>query len=243
MRKFTEGWLEGVEFIKAQPSRAYTLIGTIKDFNIPTDLAKSMLEGVRLADYAESIAFFGKPGEESDYANIFQMAQEMYREERLIKRRYESEGTVDRRYLNALSGRFSSTSSEAPIEYKAPPKGATPIATQRRSIYFEPNSANMGLDSRAVVDEIASFMRAYENTVVDIEGNTDSTGSRALNMQLSKDRAEAVKRYLVEKYKYPDSRMRTAGNGPDKPVENNATTEGREKNRRTDIKVYPNPGQ
>ncbi len=243
MRKFTEGWLEGVEFIKAQPTRAYTLIGTIKDFNIPTDLAKSMLEGVKLADYAESIAFFGKPGENSDYANIFQMAQEMYREERLIKRRFESEATLDRRYLNALSGRFSSTSSEAPIEYKAPPKGATPIATQHRSIYFEPNSANMGLDSRAVVDEIASFMRAYENTVVDIEGNTDSTGSRALNMQLSKDRAETVKQYLVAKHKFPANRMRTAGNGPDKPVENNATPEGREKNRRTDIKVYPNPGQ
>jgi outer membrane protein OmpA-like peptidoglycan-associated protein len=99
----------------------------------------------------------------------------------------------------------------------------------------------MGLDSRAVVDEIASFMRAYENTVVDIEGNTDSTGSRALNMQLSKDRAETVKQYLMDKHKFPASRMRTFGNGPDKPVENNATPEGREKNRRTDIKVYPNP--
>ena len=57
-----------------------------------------------------------------------------------------------------------------------------PIATQRRSIYFETNSAKMGLDSRAVVDEIGDFMRAYENTVVDIDGNTDSTGSRELNM-------------------------------------------------------------
>ena len=37
--------------------------------------------------------------------------------------------------------------------------------------------------------------------------------------------------------------MRTVGNGPDKPVEDNATPEGREKNRRTDIKVYPNPAQ
>ncbi len=36
----------------------------------------------------------------------------------------------------------------------------------------------MSLDSRAVVDEIGEFMRAYENTVVDIDGNTDSTGSR-----------------------------------------------------------------
>ena len=62
-------------------------------------------------------------------------------------------------------------------------------------------------------------------------------------MQLSKDRAETVKQYLMEKYKYPASRMRTFGNGPDKPVDNNATLDGREKNRRTDIKVYANPAQ
>jgi NitT/TauT family transport system substrate-binding protein len=239
--KFTEGWLEGVEFIKAQPARAYNLIGTIKDFNIPTDLAKTMLEGVKLADYAENTAFFGQPGSTSDYANIFQMAQEMYREDRLIKRYSEAESTLDRRYLTALSGKFSSASTEAPIEYKAPAKGATPMATQHRSIYFEPNSAKMGLDSRAVVDEISSFMRAYEYTVVDIEGNTDSTGSRALNMTLSKERADTVKNYLMEKYGYPASRMRTVGNGPDNPLETNNTPEGREKNRRTDIKVYPNP--
>jgi outer membrane protein OmpA-like peptidoglycan-associated protein len=84
-------------------------------------------------------------------------------------------------------------------------------------------------------------MRAYENTIVDIEGNTDSTGSHAYNMQLSKERAEAVKRYLTEKYGYPAPRMRTAGNGPDRPMDSNSTPEGREKNRRTDIKVYPNP--
>jgi len=240
--KFAEGWLEGVEFIRQQPSRAHTLIGTIKDFNIPADLAKTMLEGVRLADYADNKAFFGT-GADSDYANIFTMAQEMYREDRMIKRVSGSEPSVDRRYVAAMSGKFSAASTEPPIEYKEPPKGATPIATQRRSIYFDPNSSKMGLDSRAVVDEIGSFMRAYENTVVDIEGNTDSTGSRQHNIELSKERAETVKRYLVEKYGFPAIRMRPVGNGPDKPVETNATTEGREKNRRTDIKVYPNPGQ
>ena len=70
VRKFLEGWLEGVEFIHQQPARASTLIGTIKDFNIPADLAKTMLEGVRLADYADNKAFFGTAGSSSDYSNI-----------------------------------------------------------------------------------------------------------------------------------------------------------------------------
>ena len=238
--KFLEGWLEGVEFIRKQPIRAHTLIGTIKDFNIPADLAKTMLEGVRLSDYADNKAFFGT-GSGSDYNNILSMAQDMYRELRVTKRVPDVEGSVDRRYLAGMEGKFSSASTEAPIEYKEPPKGATPIATQRRSIYFETGSATMSPDSQAVVNEIGTFMRAYENTVVDIEGNSDSTGSRELNVALSKQRAETVKNYLMTKYGYPGTRLRTVGNGPDKPIDTNDTPEGRDKNRRTDIKVYPNP--
>jgi NitT/TauT family transport system substrate-binding protein len=241
LTKFIQGWLEGVEFIQKQPSRAHTLIGTIKDFNIPADLAKTMLEGVHLADYADNQSFFGTSGSDSDYANIFKMSQEMYRELRLIKHVADAEPSVDRRYVAALSGKFTNSPAEAPLAYKEPPKGAQPIATQRKTIYFEPNSAKMGLDSRAVVDEIGDFMRAYENTVVDVEGNTDSSGSRELNMGLSKERAGSVKNYLMEKYHFPGERMRVIGNGPDRPLETNSTPEGREKNRRTDIKVYPNP--
>jgi outer membrane protein OmpA-like peptidoglycan-associated protein len=240
--KLAQGWIEGVEFIKEHPNRAYTLIGTIKDFNIPEDLAKTMLGGVKLADYAENKAFFGERGADTDYNNIFKMAQDMYHEDRIIKRTFDTEASVDRRFIDQLNGKFPGASSEPPTEYKEPPKGATPIATQRRSIYYDTNSAKMSLDSRAVVDEIGGFLKAYENTVVDIDGNTDASGARARNIELSHERADAVKQYLMDKYGFPSARMRTAGNGPDHPIADNSTPEGREKNRRTDIKVYPNPG-
>jgi len=239
--KFAQGWLEGVEFIKQQPERAYNLIGTVKDFNIPADLAKTMLGGVKLADYADNRSFMGSAGSNPDYDNILSMAQDMYRELRIIKHTFNPEDSLDRRYIEKLAGNFSMASTEAPIEYKEPATGATPIATQHRSIYFEPNSSKMSMDSRAIVDELAGTMRAYENTVVDIEGNTDSTGSRPYNIQLSHARADEVRTYLEQKYGFPGARLRTAGNGPDKPIDSNATPEGREKNRRTDIKVYANP--
>jgi NitT/TauT family transport system substrate-binding protein len=239
--KFAQGWLEGVEFVKTQPERAYNLIGTVKDFNIPSDLAKTMLGGVKLADYADNRSFMGTAGSDADYKNILGMAQDMYRDLRIIKHTFDPEESLDRRYIEKLADSFSMASSEAPIEYKAPAAGATPIATQHRSIYFDPNSSTMSLDSRAIVDELAGTMRAYENTVVDIDGNTDSTGSRPYNIQLSHARADEVKKYLMDKYGFPAARLRTAGNGPDKPMETNATPEGREKNRRTDIKVYANP--
>jgi NitT/TauT family transport system substrate-binding protein len=239
--KFAQGWLEGVEFIKSQPDRAYNLIGTVKDFNIPADLAKTMLGGVKLADYADNRAFMGSAGTNPDYDNILSMAQDMYRELRIIKRTFNAEDSLDRRYVEKLANNFSMASTEAPIEYKEPSKGATPIATQHRSIYFDPNSSKMSMDSRAIVDELAGTMRAYENTVVDIEGNTDSTGSRPYNVQLSHARADEVRNYLEQKYGFPAARLRTAGNGPDKPIDSNTSPEGREKNRRTDIKVYANP--
>src|SRR5437868_14246052 len=138
----------------------------------------------------------------------------MYRELRMIKRTSNAEDSIDRRYIKQMSGNFSTASSEQPIEYHQTRKGATPIATQHRSIYFDPASAHMSLDSRAVVDEIGGQMRAYENTVVDIEGNTDSTAQRTYNMQLSRQRADAVRQYLLERYGFPGARLRTMGNAP-----------------------------
>jgi NitT/TauT family transport system substrate-binding protein len=101
--KFAEGWLEGVEFIRLQPARAYTLIGAIKDFNIPSDLAKSMLEGVVLVDAAENKAFFGSPGAASDYSRILRTSQQMYREAGVLKGAgSDPEGSVDRKVVASL---------------------------------------------------------------------------------------------------------------------------------------------
>src|SRR5215510_6975107 len=114
--KCAQGWLEGVEFIKNQPPRAYNLSGAVKDFNMPPDLAKTMLGGVKLADYDDNVSFMGTRGSNSDYANIFSMAQDMYRELRMIKRTSDSEDSVDRRYVQQLANAgFSTASSEAPI--------------------------------------------------------------------------------------------------------------------------------
>ena len=102
--KFAQGWLEGVKFIADQPARAYTLIGAIKDFNIPTDLAKTMLGGVKLADLSEHQAFFGAPGGASDYARIFKTAQDMYREEGVLKGvASDPEASVNRNVVTSIT--------------------------------------------------------------------------------------------------------------------------------------------
>jgi NitT/TauT family transport system substrate-binding protein len=102
--KFAQGWLEGVKFINDQPARAYTLIGEIKDFNIPTDLAKTMLGGVKLANGDDHKAFFGAAGVPSDYVHIFETAQDMYREEGVLKGAASNpEDSVDRKLVSSIA--------------------------------------------------------------------------------------------------------------------------------------------
>jgi OOP family OmpA-OmpF porin len=69
-----------------------------------------------------------------------------------------------------------------------------------------------------------------------VEGHTDSIGSDAYNMKLSRQRAEAVKRYLVG-HGTAASRITTEGFGKGQPVASNATAEGRAQNRRVEIHV------
>jgi outer membrane protein OmpA-like peptidoglycan-associated protein len=66
-------------------------------------------------------------------------------------------------------------------------------------------------------------------------GHTDNQGNKAKNKQLSADRAEAVKNFLVEKG-ISESRITTSGMGDSKPVASNKTPEGRAQNRRIEFK-------
>lgn len=92
------------------------------------------------------------------------------------------------------------------------------------------------------IGNLAKFMNQYANTVVTVEGHTDSQGADAYNEKLSQQRAEAVKQVLVTKFGIAADRVTAKGFGESKPVADNATAAGREENRRvvgavsTDVK-------
>jgi len=72
--------------------------------------------------------------------------------------------------------------------------------------------------------------------LIEIQGHTDSTGSAGINRKLSAARAESVKRYLMDK-KIAKGRMTAKGYGPDVPIADNGTPEGRDANRRVEFKI------
>lgn len=84
------------------------------------------------------------------------------------------------------------------------------------------------------IARVADYLKKYPETTVTIEGNTDNVGGKKYNQKLSERRAESVKKYLVEKLGADAAKISTVGFGLTKPVADNKTTEGRQKNRRVD---------
>lgn len=105
-------------------------------------------------------------------------------------------------------------------------------------ILFDSNSANIRPESMGIIRQIYQVMQQDASIKLKIVGHTDSDGSDDANMKLSKNRAEAVKKALVDIYNANGDRLSTEGKGESEPVGDNATSDGKAQNRRVEfIKV------
>jgi len=102
-------------------------------------------------------------------------------------------------------------------------------------IYFDFASAKIKPESKPTLDEIAGVMKAHPDWKLNVDGHTDNVGTDASNLELSKQRAAAVKSALVNDYHFGAERFDTNGYGASSPVETNKTMEGRARNRRVEL--------
>lgn len=109
-------------------------------------------------------------------------------------------------------------------------------ALKNRIIEFESGSAVLAPSGMQILNEMAVALNKVGGKKVKIIGHTDSSGDSAKNLALSQERAAAVKNYLTSKNIAGDS-MSAEGLGAAKPVADNATAEGRKKNRRIEFEV------
>lgn len=105
-------------------------------------------------------------------------------------------------------------------------------------VTFDVGSYALRPQFRATLDKVADSLNQYPNSLVDVYGHTDSTGSDAYNQTLSENRARTVANYLSMQGVAP-ARIRSQGMGETLPVADNTTDEGRRKNRRVEIKIVP----
>ena len=125
-------------------------------------------------------------------------------------------------------------------------KTARGVVVNLPDILFDINKATLKQNTQVALAKLAGIVQLFPKINLRIEGYTDSTGSDELNQRLSRERAESVRGFL-EKQGVAAGRMTAVGYGPKFPVADNATLEGRAKNRRVEIVlaegVVPGAGQ
>lgn len=106
-------------------------------------------------------------------------------------------------------------------------------------VFFDTEKYNINAQSAEALNRLANIFKEYPDSNILIEGHTDSTGSDAYNLTLSKNRAQAVTDYLRTKG-VASGRMDTKWYGETQPKYDNSTVEGRAKNRRVELAIVAN---
>ena len=111
---------------------------------------------------------------------------------------------------------------------------------ENSGVYFDTAKYNINSASQETLDKLAGVLKEYPDTNVLVVGHTDSVGADAMNMTLSKNRAMSVTNYFVQNSGLSSKRFTTNWYGEDSPIADNATAEGRAKNRRVNLAILPN---
>jgi outer membrane protein OmpA-like peptidoglycan-associated protein len=107
------------------------------------------------------------------------------------------------------------------------------VITLSGSVLFRSNDSTLLPAAQSRLDQVADALVAKNREVV-VEGHTDSKGTQSNNMGLSQRRADSVRSYLVSRG-FPTQKIVARGIGPDRPIAENKTAEGRANNRRVEI--------
>jgi NitT/TauT family transport system substrate-binding protein len=217
-------------------------------FEVPDD-ASIILDGMKkihFATYGDNVNFFGlnteytgitgqqlytkmarvyKSGYGNNLDNIVPWAEASY--PGIIQAITDLQGD-----MHAAEGQIRFETPTAADE-KAPAVAIKPII-----INFATGSWALTPDMKDKIEnQLGQLSVEFAGMKVRIEGNTDNVGGAAMNRELSYKRARSVADYLVKTYKFDPNRFIIVGNGPDKPVADNNTEEGRYANRRTEFQL------
>ena len=109
--------------------------------------------------------------------------------------------------------------------------------TEEKTIQFKFDSAKLDKQYTDLLDEVAVMVTQNPDAIVVLEGRTDSTGNKDYNVKLGERRIEAVRRYLAVEKGVPVYKIHDISFGAEKPIAENKTRDGREKNRAVTMTV------
>lgn len=132
-------------------------------------------------------------------------------------------------------GDLETSQEELAIEFLLKPAKKGDLLELRRLVFDQGKSQLKPL-SFSELDDLIATLNINPHMVVQLEGHTDIRGNEKLNMGLSKDRVEEVKRYLTQRG-IPDSRIKTKAFGEERPLVSRGAEEARRINRRVEVRI------
>lgn len=106
------------------------------------------------------------------------------------------------------------------------------------TVYFDLGRDVLSKEAQELLDGLANRMGKHHRFLIEVQGFTDSSGSAATNLALSRRRADAVVRYLTLQHKVPLHRVTLIGLGQEAPSADNKSSKGRKQNRRVEVRVF-----
>jgi outer membrane protein OmpA-like peptidoglycan-associated protein len=114
------------------------------------------------------------------------------------------------------------------------------VITLSGAVLFASGKSVLLPAARSALDNVAEALKATPDRTITVEGHTDSQGSQQSNMDLSQRRGDAVRSYLITRG-IDASKIQATGFGPNRPVADNTSADGRGNNRRVEIVLAPAP--
>jgi NitT/TauT family transport system substrate-binding protein len=258
-----QGIFEGVDMVRKDPKKAAQALAMA--YKIPEEDCFKMIgkdggvaEGdAHLTNYRENAKFFLDPFNPSNFEVVWNSASTIYKSLGTISSIVPPAKVKGSAVLAALSDRYKDVRDlsqptfrpEAMMQLSAE-AGAGQVLTKAVMVSFEPNNSQLNPEYDntipATLEEIGKLAGRFGNAYVVIEGNTDASRKGIvpadLVRRLSYDRADAVRKAIIDKYKFDPNKFKVVGNGWDNPLPNAtdaSNAEHNKKNRRVEVKVFP----
>jgi len=264
VQKFVQGWMEGVDAAKVNPDGAVeALVKTEEFFKLLADkegrpFIKGLFSNLVWTGITDNARILGLAGGTNHYERVYKRFDEIYRKEGALANPRSPvitpQDSFDYRFIKELLAQNQAAAQAAakPQEIftqagQQEVSKSSVILTKPVLVGFATGSTDLSKRGQKTVDaDMVPFIENNGKSYFEVSGNSDSTGAHETNMRLSAARARAVVDYLVAQWEFPRERFKIVGNGPDRPLcnEANSSAEGlsldacRAMNRTTRVAVY-----
>jgi NitT/TauT family transport system substrate-binding protein len=258
-----QGIFDGMDSVRKDPGLAAKALAAA--FKLPEEDCKNMVgkdggivEGdAHLTNYRENSKFFLDPFNPANFEVVWNSASTIYKSLGTISTTVSAEKVKASKVLGALADQYKDVRDlsqptfkpDAMLKFSAE-AGAGQVLTKAVMISFEPNKSTLDTNYDNTIpttlEEIGKLAGRFGNAYIIIEGNTDASRKGIvpadLVRQLSYDRADSVRKAIMDRYKFDPNKFKVVGNGWDNPLPNAtdpSNAENNKRNRRVEVKVFP----